>query len=144
MKRIVILVVLVVGALAAASVASAGEPLDRPVKAFSARDRADALALMRSVSTTSDPKAYVRCGIRRRVAPRATVELLECVRYDKPALTTRYHRDVFDWQRYEGGLILAMKRDGKKTVLVAQVKKISRTSFWIVQVICGEGARACA
>jgi hypothetical protein len=137
MKRFVILVVvLAVSALAVASAASAAS-------VFSAKDRANALALVRSVSNTSDPNAYVTCGIRHRVGfptgTRIMLEWLECIRYGKPMLANRYHLDVFGWQRTGAGLILTMRRDEKKTILVARVAGISPKSFRIVQLICGKG-----
>jgi hypothetical protein len=114
---------------------------------FSPKDRANALALVRSTSDTSDPNAYVSCDIRHRPAfqtgTRYIRETLECVRYGKPTLAKRYHLDVFVWQRTGApGLILTMRRDGKETIFVAQVAGISRTSFRIVEVICGKGDKS--
>jgi hypothetical protein len=148
MKRFVILVVVLIVAAVAlitstASAAPVREPLDSPVPHFSAKDRANALALLRSTANWFEPHAYLRCGIRHRlISPTGTrmmLETLECVRYGKPAFANRYHRDVFSWQRYEGGLIMTMRRDGKETVMVARVAGISPKSFRMVQLICGKG-----
>jgi hypothetical protein len=113
---------------------------------FTAKDRANALALMR-LTNTGSPGAYERCRIRRSVGypsgTRTVIEFLECVGYGKPALAHRYHRDVFRWQHTGAGLILTMRRDGRETVVVARAAGLSRTSFRIVQVICGEGVKPC-
>jgi hypothetical protein len=139
MKRFVILVVvLAVSALAVASIASAAS-------GFSAKDRARALALMRSTSNMSDPNAYVWCGIRHRPAfqtgTRYMRETLECVQYGKSALAKRYHLDVFVWSYTGAGLMLTSTRDGK-VILMARVAG-RRALFHVVEVICGKGVRPC-
>jgi hypothetical protein len=135
-------VVMVVAAVAL-SAGSATAASYRPV--FSAKDRANALALVRSTSDTSDPNAYVWCGIRHQPAfqtgTRYTRETLECVRYGKPMLAKRYHLDKFVWWYTGAGLWLTTTRDGK-VILDARVAGL-RALFHVVDVICGKGVKPC-
>ena len=111
------LVVVAGFALAAAPVADAGAH-------FTAKDRANALSLMRYTNVHSrtysrSPTRVVESsgGSASRAARGRFLKSLECVRYGKPALANRYHRDVFRWQYTGAGLTLMVRRDGRTTIL---------------------------